>query len=185
MSSQQSSVTPDGPVNEQLLVDTSNALRDELVSTLAYMLGNRDDALEAAQESFLKCWKTRTSLSEVLNLRAWIFRIATNTARDMLRSAWNRRVKPMVGEELMLIAGNPMPSDILEEKESMDRLRLAIVELREEEKEVFLLRLNGQLTYEQIAEMRETPVGTVKTQMRAALAKLRKQMEPDEPSPAH
>ena len=184
MISQQTPVSPDGPVNEQLLVDTFNALRDELVSTLSYMLGNRDDALEAAQESFLKCWKTRTSLSEVLNLRAWIFRIATNTARDMLRSAWNRRVKPMVGEELMLTTGQPLPSDILEEKESMDRLRSAIVELREEEKEVFLLRLNGHLTYEQIAEMRETPVGTIKTQMRAALTKLRKQMEPDEPSPA-
>lgn len=149
MSSQQSPAKslPDGPVNEQQLIDTFNALRDELVSTLVYMLGNRDDALEAAQEAFLKCWKTRTSLSEVLNLRAWIFRIATNTARDMLRSAWNRRVKPMVGEELMLTASHPMPSDILEEKESMDRLRSAIVELREEEKEVFLLRLNGQMTY--------------------------------------
>jgi RNA polymerase sigma-70 factor (ECF subfamily) len=49
--------------------------------------------------------------------------------------------------------------------------------LREEEKEVFLLRQNGDLTYEQIAEMRHVPVGTVKTQMRSALDKLRKLLQ--------
>ena len=45
---------------------------------------------------------------------------------------------------------------------------MAITELRQDEKEVFLLRQNGELTYEQIAEIRNAPVGTVKTQMRTA-----------------
>jgi RNA polymerase sigma-70 factor (ECF subfamily) len=53
------------------------------------------------------------------------------------------------------------------------------LELRDEEREIFLLRQNGNLTYEQIAEMRGTPVGTVKTQMRAALAKLKKVLGAD------
>jgi len=63
---------------------------------------------------------------------------------------------------------------VLEHKESIDRVRQAILGLRDEEKEVFLLRQNGDLTYEQIAEMRRCPVGTIKTQMRTALEKLRK-----------
>ena len=46
--------------------------------------------------------------------------------------------------------------------------------LRPEEKAVFLLRQNGDLTYEEIAELRRSPVGTVKTQMRSALQKLRR-----------
>jgi RNA polymerase sigma-70 factor (ECF subfamily) len=66
----------------------------------------------------------------------------------------------------------------LEDQEALDRLRLAITELRQEEKEVFLLRQNGELTYEQIAEIRSAPVGTVKTQMRTALIKLRKVLNP-------
>jgi RNA polymerase sigma-70 factor (ECF subfamily) len=53
-------------------------------------------------------------------------------------------------------------------------LRDALVHLRPEEKEVFLLRQNGDLTYEQIAELSDRPIGTVKTQMRSALQKLRK-----------
>ena len=59
----------------------------------------------------------------------------------------------------------------LEQQEATDRLRQAILHLRQEEKEVFLLRQNGDLTYEQIAEVRNSPVGTVKTQMRMRLAK--------------
>ena len=72
------------------------------------------------------------------------------------------------------------PGQVLERKESVDRLRHAILDLREEEKEVFLLRQNGELTYEQIAEMRSCPVSTVKTQMRSALEKLRKVLNPVE-----
>jgi RNA polymerase sigma-70 factor (ECF subfamily) len=67
----------------------------------------------------------------------------------------------------------------LEDRESLERLRAAIALLRPEEKEVFLLRQNGELTYEQIAEIRNAPVGTVKTQMRTALQKLRKVLNPE------
>ena len=56
----------------------------------------------------------------------------------------------------------------------MVRLRAALLDLRPDEKEVFLLRQNGGFTYEEIAEIRKAPVGTVKTQMRTALQKLRK-----------
>ncbi|MCU0704967.1 MAG: RNA polymerase sigma factor [Fimbriiglobus sp.] len=160
-----------------------NRLRDELLSTLVYVLGNRDDALDAAQEAFLKCWKHRDETAEVQNLRAWIFRVGLNTAKDHQRSAWKRKVKPMATEEIMLTARDPAPGAALEDQEAVERLRAAIVSLRPDEKEVFLLRQNGDLTYEQIAEIRHAPVGTVKTQMRAALIKLRRVLNPtDEPA---
>ena len=74
----------------------------------------------------------------------------------------------------MLTGREAAPADLLEHQEELDRLRKAIHGLRQEEKEVFLLRQNGDLTYEQIAELHNSPVGTVKTQMRSALFKLRK-----------
>src|SRR4051794_31181470 len=156
------------------LVRAFNELRDELLSTLLYVLGNRDDAHDAAQEAFVKCWGARQQLHQVQNLRAWIFRVAFNTAKDMQRSAWNRRAKPLQGEQSLMMANHPSPALALELQESVERLRKAILLLRDEEKEVFLLRQNGDLTYEQIAELRHCPVGTVKTQMRSALDKLRK-----------
>jgi len=165
---------------DHIVLTTFNTLRDELVSTLVYVLGNRDDAVDAAQEAFLKCWRTRETMVEVQNLRAWIFRVGLNTAKDMQRSAWNRKVKPLVVEDTMIASREPAPGIEFEDREMVDRLKAAIVSLRQDEQEVFLLRQNGELTYEQIAEIRNTPIGTIKTQMRTALIKLRKVLNPTE-----
>ena len=152
-----------------------NGMRTELVSTLFFVLGNHDDAQDVAQDVFLKCWRTRETLTDVKNMRAWIFRVSLNAAKDLQRNAWRRRAKPMGDSPPPEIEGkNPAPADALETKETLERLRKALHELRPEEKEVFLLRQNGDLTYEEIATLRRTPVGTVKTQMRAALQKLRR-----------
>ncbi len=168
-----------GRPGDDVLMATFNLCRDELVSTLLYLLGNQDDAQDAAQEAFLKCWRARQSVPDVLNLRAWIFRVGLNAAKDFQRSAWNRKSRPLPEEEVMMPGRDETPGRSLEEQETLDRLRIAITQLRQDEKEVFLLRQNGELTYEQIAEIRNAPVGTVKTQMRTALIKLRKVLNPN------
>ena len=57
--------------------------------------------------------------------------------------------------------------------EQLELLRQALMTLRPEEQEVFLLRQNGGLSYPQIAEATALPLGTVKTRMRAAIQRLR------------
>jgi RNA polymerase sigma-70 factor, ECF subfamily len=152
-----------------------NGMRTELVSTLFFVLGNHEDAQDVAQDVFLKCWRTRETLTDIRNLRAWIFRISLNAAKDLQRNAWRRRAKPMGDAPPPEVEGKALtPGDAVETKETLERLRKALHELRPEEKEVFLLRQNGDLTYEEIAALRRTPVGTVKTQMRSALQKLRR-----------
>ena len=163
------------PAPDDALVRAFNELRDELVSTLWFLLGNREDAQDVAQEAFLRCWRNQEGLSEIQNLRAWIFRVGFNAAKDLKRNAWRRRARPLSGDEIMILSSDDLPLDLIAEKETLERLRRAILELRPDEKEVFLLRQNGELTYDQIAEIRGSPVGTVKTQMRAALQKLRRQ----------
>jgi RNA polymerase sigma-70 factor (ECF subfamily) len=149
-----------------------NELRTELVSTLYFFLGNYDDAQDAAQEAFLKCWRRAHELPEVRNMRAWIFRIGLNAAKDLQRNAWRRRIRPLAAAGATE-AQRLSPLKAVEEREAQERLRGALLGLRPEEKEVFLLRQNGCLTYEEIAKLQRSPVGTVKTQMRAAIAKLR------------
>ena len=61
----------------------------------------------------------------------------------------------------------------LERQEQIARVQRALLDLRPEEQEVFLLRQNGGMTYEEIALSISLPVGTVKTRMRLALQKLR------------
>ncbi len=166
-------VAPDASPGEVLL-RTFSAVRDELVSTLWFVLGNPEDAQDVAQEVFLRCWRAQAGIPAVQNLRAWIFRVGLNAAKDVQRSAWRRRVKPLVGADAMPMLEAVPPTRGLEDQEALQQLRQALLRLRPEEKEVFLLRQNGELTYEQIAEMHNRPVGTVKTQMRSALQKLRK-----------
>src|SRR5437868_6814767 len=134
---QAASGPPEAASAPERLVSAFNELRDELVSTLWFVLGNREDAQDAAQEAFLKCWRAQASVTGVENLRAWIFRVGLNAAKDMRRSAWHRRSRALQGEAFMLQGPDSPPGEALENRETMDRLRLAIMQLRQEEKEVF------------------------------------------------
>src|ERR1700722_11674406 len=106
---------------DDALVAMFNRVRDELVSTLMYMLGNSDDAQDVAQETFLKCWRARQSVCDVQNLRAWIFRIGLNAAKDFQRSAWNRKARPLPEEEVMIPGRDDGSATLLEDQETLDR----------------------------------------------------------------
>ncbi len=96
-----------------------------------------------------------------------------NAARDLQRNVWRRRSRPLPEHLDIPESSKPSPADALVHREALESLRLALDDLRPQERAVFLLRQNSAWTYEQIADLRHTPVGTIKTQMRAALHKLR------------
>src|ERR1700688_3538922 len=90
--------------SEDRLVGAFNELKDELISTLVFVLGNREYAKDAAQDAFIKCWNAREQLPQVINLRSWFFRVCFNTAKDLQRSAWYRRAKPLQAEQYTMMA---------------------------------------------------------------------------------
>lgn len=153
--------------------------QSELLGTLFYLVGNLEDARDALQEAFLKCWKHQDQVAGVQNLKAWIFRIALNTGRDLRETAWRRKRQGLPEDENSLAGHEQRPDEIAEHDERLRRLRDAMQQLRDEEKEVFLLRQNGELTYDEIAETLGIPSGTVKTRMRLALSKLREVLAED------
>src|SRR5947207_2666700 len=147
--------------------------QSELLGTLYYLVGNLEDARDALQEAFIKCWRHQAEVAKVENLKAWIFRVALNAGRDIRETAWRRKRQALPEDEGALASRHEGPSEIVEHDERLRRLREAMKELRPEEQEVFLLRQNGELTYDEIGEMLGVPTGTVKTRMRLALARLR------------
>ncbi len=148
--------------------------QDELLGTLYYMVGNIEDARDALQDTFVKCWRHRETLPEIVNLKAWIFRIALNTGRDLRQTAWRRRKQSLPEDEMTIESARPGPEVDVEHREQMELVRNALQQLRDEEQEVFLLRQNGDMTYEEIGDAIGIPTGTVKTRMRLALTKLRR-----------
>ncbi len=160
----------------QRLVSVFDDARGEILGTLYYLVGNMEDARDVLQETFLKCWRNREQIDGVENLKAWIFRIALNTGRDARKTAWNRRRESFAdnfAEESVMVSTADGPDAGLMKDEETLRLQIAVSQLRPEEQSVFLLRQNGELTYEQIAEATSLPIGTVKTRMRTAIRTLR------------
>lgn len=172
--------TTPGPTDARRSADSRQRLESlfadahrEILGTLFYVVGNMEDAHDALQETFLKCWRRQDQLDEIDNLRAWVFRIAVNTGRDSRKSAWQRRRQPICEDAVIASNSNCPDHDLIRDEEVL-RLQQAVSQLRAEEQEVFLLRQNGELTYEEIAEATSIPLGTVKTRMRAAIGQLRK-----------
>jgi RNA polymerase sigma-70 factor (ECF subfamily) len=148
--------------------------QSELLGTLFYLVGNLEDARDAFQEAFIKCWRKRETLHEINNLKAWIFRVALNAGRDLRETAWRRKRQSMPEGEEMITSTSASAETQVEQNERLRMVRQALCNLRPEEQEVFLLRQNGDMTYEEIAKAIGIPTGTVKTRMRLAITKLRK-----------
>jgi RNA polymerase sigma factor (sigma-70 family) len=161
------------------LHDVFERMQSELLGALVCLVGNYEDARDALQESYLKCWKHRDQVEHVLNLKAWVFRITLNTGRDVRQTAWRRRRRGLGDSEHELPDRGKDPSATAENAEETALLRASVGQLRDEEQEVFLLRQNGDLTYEEIGEELNIPTGTVKTRMRMALKHLREILQTD------
>lgn len=168
-----------GRPTADLLAEAFARHQAELLGTLFYLVGNFDDARDALQDAFVKCWRHREQVPEVENLRAWMFRIALNTGRDLRGAAWRRRRVSLEKDGAMLVSQTAQVDSQLEQDEQLARVRRAVADLRPEEQEVFLLRQNGELTYDEIAAAVGIPLGTVKTRMRLAIAKLRLVLAPE------
>lgn len=146
-----------------------------LAGAVRGVLGRRAELEEALQESFLRACRALEKGFAPRNPAGWIFVVTLNTAKDLRRRQKYRR--PAVAleevEAMRLSTSAPGPSQGLERSEAMDAARAAIHELRDPEKEVFLLRVSGGLPYDEIAASLGIPVGTAKTRMRLALQNLR------------
>ncbi|MDR1382918.1 MAG: RNA polymerase sigma factor [Planctomycetaceae bacterium] len=163
--------------SEIVLSQMFRTIEAKLLGMLYHVLGNIEDARDALQETFIRCWKHRDSLHEIQNIRAWIFRIAYNIARDVRKSAWRKRRQALPYDENEILSHKTKVDDAMIQSEELKQFRRAIRSLDNEEKEVFLLRQNGNLTFEQIAQTLNIPLGTAKTRMRRAVMKLHSILE--------
>jgi RNA polymerase sigma factor (sigma-70 family) len=158
---------------EDELIDVFERCHSNLLGTVFYVVGNLEDARDVLQDAFVKCWLHREELPGISNIQSWAFTVALNSARDRRKSAWSRRRQSLPEGDDMLSPPEYSPEAALLREEEVGRVRTAILTLDPGEQEVFLLRQNGGLTYDEIAESVGAPVGTVKTRMRSALRRLR------------
>jgi len=167
------------------MVDAYSA---RLYGFLYRLTGHRNDAEELVQDVFVRVVRHIEGYDHDGRFEAWIFRIATNLARDRIRR-FSRRPDigqlPGVGDELgsgieedrRKSAGVPRPDAGLEVAEDVERLQGALDQLPTAEREVIMLRHYSQLSFAEIAESMETPLGTALARAHRGLAKLRRIMD--------
>jgi RNA polymerase sigma-70 factor (ECF subfamily) len=160
------------------LVDTYSG---RLFGLLYRLTGQRDTAEDLLQETFLRVVRTIADYEHGGRFEAWLFRIAANLARDHSRRARRRGRLVMLdrlgqggepaGTELADSA-QPEPGRELLRKETGERLNACLQGLTEMDREIILLRHFAELSFREIADMLQIPLGTALARAHRALKRL-------------
>lgn len=151
-----------------------------LTAFLGQLVGDIELARELSQEAFIRAWSALERFNPRYRFSTWLFRIAHNLGIDQLR---RRRLQTVSlyrtdadgGEvEVVVTALDKDPLGHLENRALAEELHQIIDDLRPEYRELILLRHFGGLSYQEIAEFKDMPLGTVKNKLFRAHSVLRK-----------
>lgn len=135
-------------------------------------VGDRQKAEDLFQETFLRAYDRIDTCRNPDAFKPWAFSIAANLCRNEARRQQVRQ-----GEESQQVNGyaarGPDPEGAAQVAETRQKIEGALMRLPDAQREVFILYHYTRLSYDQIAEALEVPVGTVKSRMNAALTALR------------
>lgn len=151
--------------------DLVDRYQGRLVNYLFRLLRNADDAHDLAQEVLVKVYQALDRYDPQYRFSTWLFRVAQNAAIDQIR---RRRLKLVSlrqeveeGEERDWDLPSPDrgPYGAMRNRERGDAIQQAIDGLPWEYRELILLRHFGELPYEEIARLKQMPLGTVKNKL--------------------
>lgn len=163
-------------------------LYSEKIYHLGYrMLGNRQEAEDLVQETFLRVYKNMDRYDENMKFSTWIYRIGTNLAIDRLRK---RKKSYSLDAEMgpdgegadlhgLLSSSELSPEGRLLLSETQERIRKAIDSLPAKYKSVVILKYLHDMSLQEIGDVLGMPVTTVKTRVHRGREYLRKILEPD------
>ena len=145
--------------------------RDTVFRLCFRMLGQRQDAEDAAQETFVRALRSMAQWDAERRMEPWLLTIAGNRCRTMLATRKRRPVAGVLEDEV--VDDTPSRSAC---QQLAEELELALQQIRPEYREAFLLYHEHQLNYEEIALSMERPLGTIKTWIRRARHELASQL---------
>ncbi|MBA2876271.1 RNA polymerase sigma factor SigW [Thermaerobacillus caldiproteolyticus] len=157
--------------------------KDKVYRLCYRMLGNRHEAEDAAQEAFVRAYINIHTYNTNMKFSSWLYRIATNLSIDKIR-----KKKPSVylDEEVsgtegltvysQLPSTEASPEETLESLELQETVQKAIEKLPEKYRSVIVLKYIEDLSLQEISEILDIPIGTVKTRIHRGREALRKHL---------
>jgi RNA polymerase sigma-70 factor (ECF subfamily) len=159
--------------------------QERLFNTVYRLVDNAEDARDVVQEAFLNAYQSLDSFKGDSRFFTWLYRIAINTAISLKRKQRAGRnieagrngdggVEPLDASEFS------RPGHALEQAEEEHRIQSALNRLSPEHRAVLILKdIEGQ-KYEQMAEILQVPIGTIRSRLHRARAELRELLESEE-----
>ena len=179
--------------SDQELVDQARAGGHDARDTLArrhrqaafllalQMLGNRDDAMDVAQDAMLRFFSSLAAFDRERPIRPWLLTIVRNQVRDLWRRRTRRPGEGLgeAGEALTrhLVDPRPNPEADLRRTELKQRVWHAIAALPATKREILVLRDFHDLSYSDIAGVLDIPIGTVMSRLHGARRLLRARLD--------
>lgn len=142
----------------------------EMVYAVAYgVLGNREEALDATQEVFIKVFREIGKFQGQSKFKTWLYRVSINSAIDACR---RRRPTEPIEEGAVFETQSPSPREQASQEEVHELVRKALGLLNPEHRAVLVLREWHELSYEEIAQTLQLEIGTVMSRLFYARKKL-------------
>lgn len=162
---------------EELLLKNQN----RICNLCRHILGNSHDAEDAAQDVFIKAYRNLGCFKPGSSLYTWLYRIAVNTCLDYKKRPFFESLfkRTDEGEEYIVeqLSDEPSPEKLLESKQTGYALQKCLMELSAKLRTVIILKEVEGLTYEEIAEILDISMGTVKSRISRAREELRVSMK--------
>ena len=140
-------------------------------------IGNSSDAEDLMQQTFLEAARSYATYRGESALSTWLYGIAMNLTRNYLSRSPHRKYDFADEESLeMLVSGDSDPAETLGNREIMAALQRELSELPDEMRGVLLMVALDEVSYEEAAVMLSIPVGTVRSRVSRARARLKQRL---------
>jgi RNA polymerase sigma-70 factor (ECF subfamily) len=153
------------------------------IYALAYrVIGREEDARDVAQEAFLRAFRALGGFKGEAKFSSWLYRITLNLCRDWIRRERRTPVSQAPeGVDLIELAAEATPSETIEDLVSRKELGRAVAKalstLPEEQRTAIILKEYHGLTFQEIADLLDCPLSTVKTRLYQGLSVVRRQLQ--------
>ncbi|MCE5197619.1 MAG: sigma-70 family RNA polymerase sigma factor [Armatimonadota bacterium] len=154
--------------------------QDRIFSAVFNYVYNHDDAIDITQEAFVKAYSRLKSFNASSAFYTWLYRIAVNSAIDFLRKRKSRPADSLDDDKFSEIGFEPVshdastdPEKVVVRSEQVQTLRKAIASLSSKLKSALILHDVEGLSQEEVAEILNVPLGTVKSRVSRARVELR------------
>lgn len=169
--------------DQNAYADIVNLYQHKLYQVCYRMLSNKQEAEDITQEAFIRAYINLHSYDQKRKFSTWLYRIATNLCIDRIR-----KKKPdyyldaeVAGTEGLnmysqIAADEQLPEEAVEQMELQDRIQYEISRLPDKYRSVIVLKYIEELSLQEISEILDMPLGTVKTRIHRGREALRKQL---------